>query len=209
LIEGLRVHDGYRGDGLSWQVDLPIFNKALEDIENGVINRIANCTHILNKPSLHMSKKVGFIEYQKYLCIELDQKEHDEKQLVIENWNPKYREFINQEYFRITSGHVAQNFLVQRMTEELFETLKKRAHFALVDGHPGFIDNNHGDYCVSLNPIAIAQYEWLKYSAQKLNTNHVLEFIYPDKLVIDELKALPIKTWVNYEPDLVYLVYKG
>ncbi|MCK5848285.1 MAG: GNAT family N-acetyltransferase [Caldisericia bacterium] len=207
LIEGLRVHSEYRGEGLSWQVDLPIFNKALEDKKNGTVDRIANCTHILNKVSLHMSKKVGFREYQKYLCLELNSEEIDCKQVSIENWEPTYEEILMQPYFKNTNNHIAQNFLVQRMTKDLFKELKKRAHFALVDGYPGFLDNNHGNYCVSLVPTAVAQYKWLKYSAQKLNSHNVLSFVYPDKSVINELKTLPVRTWVDFEPDLVYLVF--
>ncbi|MDD4029748.1 MAG: GNAT family N-acetyltransferase [Caldisericia bacterium] len=207
ILEGLRVHEKYRGQNLSWHICTELFKKALEDRKNGITTQIVNCTHITNKASLHISTKIGFSIRKRFLVLELDPKIVHDKFLDIENWYPTFEEFINQPYFASTEGLLAQNFVVQRLNLTLFKALQKTAKFVKVNGCPGFYDNHHGWYNVALDPSPNSIYDWLVYANRQPNVPDSLAFITPDPALIEDVKKMPVISWVNYEPDLLYLVY--
>jgi RimJ/RimL family protein N-acetyltransferase len=207
LLEGLRVHEAYRGQHASWHICKAIFEKGWEDRTKGIITHIVNCTHRSNTASLHISTKIGFTIEKRFLIVESLPNATYQKSLVIEKWNPTYEEFIQLPYFSLTQGYIGQNFIVQKATPSLFQRLVSTAHFAKVNGCPGFLDNNHGWYNVSLDPSPHSIVEWLVYANQQPNVKESLAFVPPTPSIIEGLKQLPIETWENFEPDLLYLVY--
>ncbi len=209
ILEGLRVHENFRGQNLSWYICTTLFKKALEDRKNGITTQIVNCTHITNKASLHISTKIGFTIRKRFLVLELDPKIIHDTVLDVEDWHPSFEEFIHQPYFISTEGLLAQNFVVQGMNLTLFQALQKTATFAKVNGCPGFFDNHHGWYNVSLNPTPASIYDWLLYANRQPNVPYSLAFITPKPALIEDFKELPVIPWVNYEPDLLYLVYSS
>jgi N-acetylglutamate synthase-like GNAT family acetyltransferase len=207
LLEGLRVHEAYRGQHVSMHICKAIFEKAWEDREKGIITNIVNCTHRSNAASLHISSKIGFTIQQRFLIVESPPTAVYSQPLVIETWNPTYEECIQLPYFSLTQGYLAQNFMVQRATPSLFKTLIKTAHFAKINGCPGFYDNNHGWYNVSLDPSPRSIHEWIVYANRQPNVKESLAFVPPTPSIVEGLKQMPIETWENFEPDLLYLVY--
>lgn len=209
LLEGLRVHEEYRGQHISWYISKAIFEKAWEDRKKGIITNIVNCTHRSNDASIHISTKIGFTIQQRFLLVELPPDTPYHQPLAIEKWKPTYEEFIQLPYFSFTHGYLAQNFIVQRATPVLFQALEKTAHFIKINGCPGFYENHHGWYNVSLNPSPRSIYEWLFYTNQQTKGRENFAFVPPISSIIEGLKQMPVKTWTNFEPDLLYLVYSS
>ncbi len=205
ILEGLRVHENFRGQHLSWQICKELFKKAIEDRKKGRISQIVNCTHVTNEASLHISTSVGFTIKKKFLILELQQEYNHDKVLNIESWQPSFEEFIQQPYFSSSQGLLAQNFVVLGMNLALFQTLQKTATFAKVNGCPGFYDNHHGWYNVALDPTPASIYDWLLYANKQPGVMDCLAFVLPQPAQIEGLKKLPVIPCTNYEPDLLYL----
>ncbi len=60
-LEGLRVHEGFRGRKLARGIIEKLFKEAKEMLKNGDIERIAFATHISNTESITLMKKLEFV----------------------------------------------------------------------------------------------------------------------------------------------------
>lgn len=206
-LEGLRVHTSYRNLGLSKIISQALFEKALEDLQSCKILRIASCTHASNIVSIHLSQSKGFTIQQRYLIVEA------EKQQIVpyyqaSPWNPTFEDIRTQPYFQKTNNFICQSFLVQSITRNWFEDLKQRVHFAIIEDSPGWVDPSVEPHVLILNPTPASVLAWLDYGMHFLKTPSCMTFLYPDKSLIEDLKSLPVSTWMNYEPDCLYFVYQ-
>jgi len=206
-LEGLRVHSAYRNLGLSKILLQFLFTRALEDLRQNKIQRIANCTHLSNEISIHLSQQNGFVIEQRFLVV---QAEHQANYtpIKIQSWQPTYEEIQAQPYFRNTHGLICQSFLVQSIHPRWFEEISGRAVFAIVNGCPGWVDLALEPYVQMLNPTPEAVVAWLQYGSKVLGSRVCMTFLYPETGLIEALKKLPVHTWMDYEPDCLYLVYQ-
>ncbi|MDD4663717.1 MAG: hypothetical protein PHD83_03505, partial [Caldisericia bacterium] len=58
------------------------------------------------------------------------------------------------------------------------------------------------------DPTPQALVAWLQHGAQVLGKESCMTFLYPEAPLIEALKSQPVQTWMNYEPDCLYLVYQ-
>ena len=206
-LEGLRVHPSYRNLGLSKALLQVLFDRALQDLRQNKIQRIANCTHATNQISIHLSLSHGFSIQQRYLVVEAE-KTLPSIEPSAHTWQPTFEELQRQPYFQKTNGYICQSFLVQSINLSWFNDLKKKVQFAIVNGCPGWIDPSLEPYVQLLDPTPQALVAWLQYGAQVLGKESCMTFLYPEASLIEALKSQPVQTWMNYEPDCLYLVYQ-
>lgn len=205
-LEGLRVHSAYRNQGISKIITKILFEKALQDLQSCKILRIANCTHATNEISIHLSLSNGFKIQQRYLVVEVE-KQADPIHYSVSPWQPSFLEVREQRCFQKSNGYICQSFLVQSINQPWFDDLKQRAHFAIVDGSPGWVDLAIEPYVQICDPTPKSVVSWLHYGLEIIQKDNCLTFLYPEAELIEGLKSQPIKTWMNFEPDCLYLVY--
>jgi len=140
-LEGLRTHKDCRGRGIGKELAVRIFNKALEDLGSGKINKIAFSTHISSVESISLMTKLGFRLKQEYKFIWKEYSDADNSLGIgdfdVESWKPSYDEFANLPYIKRRDGILPFVFLFQKPTPELYEELLKEKCFVSINGHKG------------------------------------------------------------------------
>ena len=140
-LEGLRTHTDYRGRGIGKELALRTFNKALEDLGSGRINKIAFSTSALSVESISLMTKLGFKLKQEYKFIWKEYSDADNSlsigDFAAESWKPSYDEFANLPYIKRRDGILPFVFLFQKPTPELYEELLKEKCFVSINGHKG------------------------------------------------------------------------
>ncbi len=140
-LEGLRTHKDYRGRGIGKGLAVRTFNKALEDLGSGRINKIAFSTSALSVESISLMTKLGFKLKQEYKFIWKEYSDADNSlsigDFAAESWKPSYDEFANLPYIKRRDGILPFVFLFQKPTPELYEELLKEKCFVSINGHKG------------------------------------------------------------------------
>jgi len=140
-LEGLRTHKDYRGRGIGKGLAVRTFNKALEDLGSGRINKIAFSTSALSVESIGLMTKLGFRLKQEYKLVWKDYSDADNSlsigDFAAESWKPSYDVFANQPYIKRRDGILPFVFLFQKPTPELYEELLKEKCFVSINGHKG------------------------------------------------------------------------
>ncbi|HPW41867.1 MAG TPA: GNAT family N-acetyltransferase, partial [Bacillota bacterium] len=140
-LEGLRTHKDYRGRGIGKELAVRTFNKALEDLGSGRINKIAFSTSALSVESISLMTKLGFKLKQEYKFIWKEYSDADNSlsigDFAAESWKPSYDEFANLPYLKRRDGILPFVFYFQEPTPELYEELLKENCFVSINGHKG------------------------------------------------------------------------
>ena len=140
-LEGLRTHKDYRGRGIGKELAVRTFNKALEDLGSGRINKIAFSTSALSVESISLMTKLGFKLKQEYKFIWKEYSDADNSlsigDFAAESWKPSYDEFANLPYIKRRDGILPFVFLFQKPTPKLYEELLKEKCFVSINGHKG------------------------------------------------------------------------
>lgn len=213
-IEGLRVHINYRGEKLGKRISEEILKIAEEELKKGTINKIAFATHISSIESITMMEKLDFkvkkteiLATKNISSVDGNTKIYD---FILETWDISYEEFKNHPYIKRRNGLLPLAFVFQKVTKDLYESLKDNDSFVKINGQsgifkykgePNFIAMEETFECIN----AFMDYYLLNYKEE--GVQEISTPIYAqDKNLIEKLKASGYTSWAEWQPDYLYYV---
>lgn len=215
-LEGLRVHEAYRGLKISNRITDLLLDKAKQDLIEKKIIRIAYSTHATSSKSIHLMEERGFKLKQKYITVYKSFEELDSNQIIddfdIKPWEVSYEEFKELNYIKRRNNLLPIAFVFQRPTIELYNSLVKGESFVLINGKKGIFK-----YKGEPNFIVIDEsFDSIDTFANYYGHKHkgIIQFpplttiMEADKELIDSLKANNYTVWSDWEPDYLYFEYE-
>lgn len=215
-LEGLRVHQKYRGLKLSRQISEQLINIAKDYLKEGRVNKIAFATHIDNVESIALMEKLNFklkeklyVFYKEYDCLDSKLAFEDFK---VKPWNLSYEDFLELPYIRKRNGYLDLAFIFQKPTLELYNELKSSGAFININGFNGIFklkgEPNFAAVDESLESINnFMNYFLLKYKSSNyacpVSTMTII-----DKELLKKLKDENYNSWSNWQVDYFYYIYE-
>ena len=206
-LEGLRVRTDYRGKGLSRTIMADQMAYAINLMNQGIVNRIASCTYLDNKTSMHLSETTGFKLEGRYLLLTWNPKGEMENRIDVTPWAPTWEEMQQIPYFRESNQVVVQFFLMEQFNERWWNERHKQLHFYQINGARGWINNNIEPHCIVLDDNRDSIISWLQYASFKLGKD-ATTIVLPKPSLVEDLKKTKLIAWSNWEPDCYYFVYR-
>ena len=216
-LEGLRTHTDYRGRGIGKELALRTFNKALEDLGSGRINKIAFSTSALSVESISLMTKLGFKLKQEYKFIWKEYSDADNSlsigDFAAESWKPSYDEFANLPYIKRRDGILPFVFLFQKPTPELYEELLKEKCFVSINGHKGLFKLKGDPHFIvfdeSFEGINTFMNYYLLTLAGKCPVPPLVSVMPADTELIEALNAAGFGMMDPSTCDYLYYIYEG
>jgi len=216
-LEGLRTHKDYRGRGIGKELAVRTFNKALEDLGSGRINKIAFSTSALSVESIGLMTKLGFRLKQEYKMVWKDYSDADNSlsigDFAAESWKPSYDEFANQPYIKRRDGILPFVFLFQKPTPELYEELLKEKCFVSINGHKGLFKLKGDPHFIvfdeSFEGINTFMNYYLLALAGKCPVPPLVSVMPADTELIEALNAVGFGMMDPSTCDYLYYIYEG
>lgn len=206
-LEGLRVRKDHRGKGLSRILMAEQMTYATKLMERDIVNRIASCTFIDNKTSMHLSQTTGFQLEERYLIVSWNPFGEMEDGIDVQPWKPTWNEIQEIPFFQESHQVVPQFFLMEQFNESWWQVRKSTYRFYKINGARGWINETVEPHCIVLDDSCKAVMNWLQFASFKLGKD-ASTVVLPKPLLIDELKKTKLAVWSRWEPDCYYFVYR-
>lgn len=214
-LEGLRVHKDYRGQKIARKISERLLDMAKNYLKEGKIKRIAFSTHVTNKESSTLMKKLNFKVEAEFLIVSKGFEKLD-KDLCIEDfkqevWNPTLEEFMKLSFFKRRNNILPLCFYFQEPTEKLYEEFKEKGGFVSINGHKGIYMFKEGPNFACMDETYDAidtymNYYLLKYNGQSI-PSPVTSIMPEDTKLAERFKNEGYEAWADWQPDYLYFIY--
>lgn len=215
-LEGLRTHKDYRGRGIGKKLALKLFEKALSDLENNTINKIAFSTHISSVESIGMMKQLNFKLEQEYIFVDKPYgaagSSLDIRDFSVEGWSPSFEEFKGLAYLSRRDNLLPFVFYFQEPTPELHQELINEGCFITINGHRGLFKLKGEPHFIvfdeSLEGIDAFMNYYLLLLEGKCGSAPMTSILPSDTGLMAALKASGYNTMSSWLPDYLYFTYR-
>ncbi|MBF0300347.1 MAG: GNAT family N-acetyltransferase [Oligoflexia bacterium] len=232
FIERLRVHIDYRGQKIGRQINEYLIDYTKDLLKQKKINKIALASHLNNKESVSLVKKLNFKLKQENLVLwkeELDLGLDAESTLTLKNfsfknWSCSFEEFTNLEYIKRRNNLIDLSYVFQRPTYKLYEEIKSTDGFVEINGYRGIFKLKGDPYFITLDESFEAINTFTNYYLLKLkleselklethnkpifSTSPVTSLTEINPAIIQRLKEEKYTSWSNWQKDYLYFVYE-
>jgi ribosomal protein S18 acetylase RimI-like enzyme len=207
-LEGLRVHNEYRGLKIARGISEALLNIAKEELAEGKIKRIGFGTHETNVESISLMKKLNFKLKQEFILIEGSDEINKENNFDIKTWDLSCDDFLALDYFKRRDNMVPLAFVFQEPTIELYNEFKEHNSFISINGYNGIFKIKGEPNFIAANDNFEAIDVFMKYAlklAKENNLSYPFTSVLPNNLeLIEKLKTSGYNAWVNWQPDYYY-----
>lgn len=215
-LEGLRTHKDYRGKGIGKGLAFRLFQKALSDLENKAIKKIAFSTHISAVESIGMMEQMGFKPEQEYIFVQKEYSGADSSlslnDFFIESWSPEYEDFMKLDYLRRRNNILPFVFYFQEPTPELHKELLEDNCFVSINGHKGLFKLKGEPHFIvfdeNFEGIDAFMNYYLLILAGKSPAPPMTSVMPADKQLIASLKASGYNALESWICDYLYFTYR-
>ena len=214
-LEGLRVHNDYRGNKLGKSLMHKLLEIAKDDLNKGLIKKIGMTTHISNKASMKMADEMGFKIEQEFVTVikkykYLEHKTIDLDNFNVQKWDISYDEFKELPYFKKRDNVFHCDFIFIDVCEDLYNDLNKNNNLVIINGHKGIIKYKKEPNFVAIDESFEALDTFMNYCLIKHNNEYLAmtTVMEEDKDLIEKLKNNKYRSWNKWENDYLYFIYK-
>ena len=215
-LEGLRVHEDYRGLKISNSITDLLLEIARTDLEAGRLLRIGYSTHASSNISIHLMEDRSFKLKQSHITVfkNYDAMEDGLKigDFEVKEWDISFEEFKELPYIKRRDNILPIAFIFQRPTFELYSLLKEEGCFVEISGHRGIYkykgEPNFIAVEESLEAIeAFANYYGL-FNKSNIKFPSLTTILKEDVELIEGLKQRNYSVWCDWSPDYFYFEYE-
>ncbi len=214
-LEGLRIHEDYRGKKLARGLTEKLLEVAMEMLKKREINKIAFSTHISCSESITLMKKFNFVQVKAYHLISKDFEKLDPKlgleDYRVEPWALSFEGFKHLPYFQEEEPLLPLAFVFQEPTRELYEELKEEGSFISINGYRGIYRLKGDQFFLCIDNCRESIKTYLDYFLLKGKDEKLpppLTIVSANEDLISKLKEDHASHWSDWQPDCLYFVYK-
>lgn len=215
-LEGLRVHEDYRGMRISNKITDLLLELAKKELAQGKIERIAYSTHTTSSKSIHLMEERGFKLKQSYITVFKNFNDLDKglkiEEFDVKEWQPEYEEFKELPYIKRRNNLLPIAFVFQRPTLELYNSIKKDKGFMEINGVKGIYKyKGEPNFLVveeSMEAIeTFAKYYGLKHKGV-ISFPPLTTVLQEDKRLLEDLRKNDYTVWCDWNADYLYYEYE-
>ena len=213
-LEGLRVHEEYRGQKLARRIQEYMSELANKYLEEGKVNKLGACTHLNNAASRKMLESSGFELEQQHMIVMKPYEENNAvittKSFVVTRWKPTLEEFMNIDYFKSRDMIFHCDFTFMDVTEELYNILIKKDAFWEINGKKGIIYYKVETCFVAIDEDidTIEIFSDYLYQKNKTGFTPYTTVNLKKPQLLENLKANGYITWSDWQMDYFYYLKK-